>query len=85
MLIICTATTPKGTVTYHLVRAEAGSEAYRRLKPLLTRGASIETRNLEYWMENNGTIPEGIRPLDKLTTDEKRMLKRGRAKDRNQG
>ena len=36
MLIIATATTPADQVTHHLVRADTGGDAYRRLRPLLT-------------------------------------------------
>ena len=70
MLVICTATAPDGRQTHHLVRAETGSDAYRRLNPLLTPGSELDTCGLEYWLATRDPVPEDLRPLDEPTAAE---------------
>ena len=75
MLVICTATTPNGTITHHLVRADTGAEAYRRLRPLLTPNSHIETTNLNWWIQSKrGPIPQGLRALDPIMPEERARL-----------
>ena len=75
MLIIATATSPDGRVTRHLVRADVGADAYRRLRPLLTPHSEIETVSLEHWTATKGELPRDIRPLDQVTRDERAAIK----------
>ena len=91
MLIIAIATSPEGRVTHHLVRAEGGSAAYRRLRPLLPVGSQINTMSLEHWRETRGDLPRDLRPLDKLSREERaailagagRLIPAGRRADRH--
>ena len=70
MLIVCTAETPDGRVTRHLVRDETGAGAYRRLRPLLTPGSQIDTMSVEYWTATRGHLPRDLRALDRPTSAE---------------
>ena len=64
MLVIATATRTTGAVTHHLVRAENGPAAYRRIKPLLSPGSLVDTMSLEHWAAKIGPLPQDLRALD---------------------
>ena len=74
MLVICTATTPAGRVTHHLVRADSGPDAYRRVYPLLTSGSNLVTRSLEHWIETRGSLPCDLQALDLVSAGERQTI-----------
>lgn len=55
--IVCTATAPDGRRTHHLIPAVSGAMAYRKLKPLLSPGSTIETASVPEYMRRHGNLP----------------------------
>ena len=77
MLIICTVHSPTGGVTHHLVRAQDGPSAYRRLKPLLAPEFRIDTMTLEWWRRTRGSLPRALVALEHPTASEKAVVRAG--------